>query len=72
MDHINKEVESKTLLKVSDKLYNVITHLEILEQVDNKFGGPGGDERLAEIMTADYLEKAKAEAIETYELLNKI
>ena len=65
-------MDSKALLEVSDRLFNVVTDLEILEEVDNKLAGPGGDERLAEIITFDYLKKAKKEAVEIYELLNKI
>jgi len=71
-ERYKKEIKSKDLIEVSDKLFNVVTDLEILEEVDNKLAGPGGDERLAEIMTFDYLKKAKKEAIETYELVNKI
>ena len=65
-----KEVDSKSLLEVSDKLFNVIKDLEILIAVDNNIADR--DEELAEIMTWDYLKKAEKEAVETYELLNKI
>jgi len=67
-----KEVDSKSLLEVSDNIHKIIKDIEIIIEVDNRFNGLGGDEELAEIMTADYLDKAKNRAIETYELINKI
>ncbi len=67
-----KEIDSRSLLKVSDELFNLITDLEIVIEVDNKIKDSGADERLAETITWDYLNKAKDRAVETYELLNKI
>lgn len=67
-----KEVDGKSLLKVSDELFNLITDLEIMIEVDKRIKDSGADERLAETITWDYLNKAKDRAIETYELLNKI
>jgi hypothetical protein len=67
-----KEVDNKSLLKVSDELFNIITDLEILIEVDIKIKDSGADERLAETITWDYLNKAKDRAVETYELLNEI
>jgi hypothetical protein len=67
-----KEVDSKSLLKVSDELFNLITDLEIMIEVDKRIKDSGADERLAETITWDYLNKAKDRAVETYELLNEI
>jgi hypothetical protein len=41
-------------------------------EVDKRIKDSGADERLAETITWDYLNKAKDRAVETYELLNEI